>query len=228
MAEDSSTGPDWATISGIGFLDGDDVRADLAGQVRKVINELVASDADSTAFAMARDLVGEAARVLATGARQRTDDQPAEASLLDLSKTRLSAEHFDQSRPTFLVFSPFSGVLNPASPPIELTLTDDGVTGTVTYSRVFEGPPGCVHGGVVAGGFDEVLGFIQANSDRPGMTARLTINYRRPTPLNVPLRYQARIASVEGRKLFASCELSIVETGAVCAEAEGLFIAIQR
>lgn len=124
----------------------------------------------------------------------------------------------------FFDHSPLIGLSNPLAPPIAMELTPDLVTGRVTFGSVYEGPPGCVHGGFVAAAFDEVLGSAQTLSGAPGMTARLIVNYRRPTPLHVPLAIEGRFDRREGRKVFTSGR--IVADGEVTAEAEGLFVSV--
>lgn len=124
----------------------------------------------------------------------------------------------------FVAFSPVSGRSNPVSPPVQLTVVEDPagahIEGEVTFGPAYEGPPGHVHGGLIAAVFDELLGFAQ---QEPGFTATLTVRYLRPTPLNRRLRLWAAVERVEGRKrtIRGRCELD----GAVLAEAEGLFIA---
>jgi len=56
------------------------------------------------------------------------------------------------------------------------------------------------------------------------MTGRLTVHYRSPTPLRTELRFAARVTEVTGRKTFTHGTLHA--GGRLCAEAEGLFIAI--
>lgn len=58
------------------------------------------------------------------------------------------------------------------------------------------------------------------------VTANMTINYRRPTPLGKPLELRASIRSVQGRKTFLTCTLSCERQ--VCAEAEVLAVRIHR
>jgi acyl-coenzyme A thioesterase PaaI-like protein len=122
-------------------------------------------------------------------------------------------------------YSPIMGLANPLAPPMQLVLRDDAVTGTVVCGSAYEGPPGHVHGGYVAAMFDELLGYTQSLSGSPGMTARLVVNYRAPTPLHAELRAEGRLVSVEGRKITCVGELYAGEQ--LCAEAEGLFISIQ-
>ena len=97
------------------------------------------------------------------------------------------------------------------------------------FGSAYEGPPGCVHGGYIAGAFDELLGATQSLSGNPGMTGRLTVHYRSPTPLHTDLRMHGELEKVEGRKIFTHGSLFAPETDGgerLCAEAEGLFISI--
>jgi acyl-coenzyme A thioesterase PaaI-like protein len=117
-----------------------------------------------------------------------------------------------------------TGPLNPLAGPVRLTASEREVVAEVTYGDAYEGPPGHVHGGVIAALFDEVLGLAQALSGHPGMTGRLEISYRSPTPLHTPLRVTGRFDRVEGRKIFTSGEIAAGDR--LCAEAVGLFITI--
>ena len=125
----------------------------------------------------------------------------------------------------FFDHSPMLGRANPLAPPITLWLDGDRMVGSATFGAAYEGPPGCVHGGYVAAAFDEVLGSTQSLSGSPGMTGRLTVHYRSPTPLETELRFVGWLERVEGRKIFTLGELWAGER--LCAEAEGLFISIQ-
>ena len=58
----------------------------------------------------------------------------------------------------------------------------------------------------------------------PGMTGRLTVRYRRPTPLHTELRVVAEVERVDGRK--AHVDGRIEHDGETCAEAEGLFLLV--
>jgi acyl-coenzyme A thioesterase PaaI-like protein len=124
----------------------------------------------------------------------------------------------------FFDHSPMLGQANPLAPPIRLWLDGDRIRGSATFGPAYEGPPGCVHGGYIAAAFDEVLGSTQSLSGSPGMTGRLTIHYRKPTPLQVELAFVGWIERVEGRKIFTKGELRAGDV--LCAEAEGLFISI--
>ena len=190
-----------------------DSRAELATACRMIIDELASSTAQSEAFAQARDLVQDAVAILAAADHGRAYDG-GEGSLADYQ------EHM------FIDHSPLVGPLNPLAAPIAISFGDNSVIGEVTFGAAYEGPPGCVHGGFIAAGFDEVLGIAQGMSGKPGMTARLTVNYRSPSPLLQPLRFVGGIDHIDGRKIFTKGELRTVDEGRLCAEAEGLFISM--
>ena len=200
----------------------DDTRVEalrLAAEMRRVIARLALVDAPAADLARAADAAAAFADRLAGLPVRRWYDF-AETSIAGGSPEAF----FDQS--------PFVGRRNPLAAPFRLELVDDdpewgrSVRGTGTFGAAYEGPPGCVHGGFVAALFDEVLGFAQALTDRPGMTGTLTVRYRAPTPLNRELVYRARIVRVEGRKIFAEADMHAADL--LCGEAEGIFVAIDE
>ena len=85
----------------------------------------------------------------------------------------------------------------------------------------YEGPPGSVHGGVLALILDQMLGEAAGAGGKPGMTATLTLSFRQRTPLG-DLQTSAWIEKVDGIKTWARGE--IVGPEGVTVEAEGLFI----
>lgn len=120
--------------------------------------------------------------------------------------------------------SPFIGRANPVALPLVVEFVEDGIDAVANFSTLYEGPPGCLHGGYIAGIFDEVLGAAQTLAGQAGMTGRLTVHYRSPTPLNTDLHLRARLESVNGRKIV--CKGTLHAGDRLCAEAEGLFIAV--
>jgi acyl-coenzyme A thioesterase PaaI-like protein len=190
-----------------------DSRAELADACRSIIDELASSTANSEAFVEATTLVQQAVALLAGAAHGRPYEE-AEGSLANYQ------EHI------FIDHSPIVGPLNPLAPPLVIVADGTKVTAEATFGAAYEGPPGCVHGGFIAASFDEVLGLAQGMSGRPGMTARLIVQYRSPTPLHQPLRFVGDIDRIEGRKIFTTGQLRTVADDRLCAEAEGLFISM--
>lgn len=192
--------------------------------------------------------VGDAAReVIERLVDTRATDDDLAAVAADLEQVALRLRQFDHGRRydgygeaatagggpplDHADFSPLIGRANPLAPPMEFSL--DGpidepvVTASAIFGSAYEGPPGCVHGGIIAAAFDEVLGATQAMTGSPGMTGTLTIAYRSPTPLHTPLVFRAELDRIEGRKIFVRATVHAEHAPELlCAEATGLFISV--
>jgi acyl-coenzyme A thioesterase PaaI-like protein len=122
--------------------------------------------------------------------------------------------------------SPLVGLANPISPPVTFGMDVDArlVRGEVTYGRSMGGAPGRVHGGMVAAVLDEALGRACLFAGTPAMTVEFTTHYLGPAPVETPLRIEARLDGVDGRRIRASGEM--YEGDARIAEARGLFIGV--
>ena len=187
----------------------------LAEQMRRII----------AALAVVRPPAEELARAAEAAATfaDRLETLPQRSRSWEISEAGLQPRDF-------VAFSPVSGLNNPMAPPVVLRVESgpprDGVdvehhiAGDVTFGPAYEGPPGHVHGGLVAAMFDELLGFAQLS---PGFTAYLHVNYRKPTPLNAPLSLRAWVESTEGRKRLVRGECHAGDL--LLSDAEGLFIA---
>ncbi|GAB2510551.1 PaaI family thioesterase [Nocardiopsis aegyptia] len=118
-----------------------------------------------------------------------------------------------------------SGDTSPVAPPLFLERVPGGLRGEVTLNTIYQGPPGLAHGGWVAALLDQAVGSASAVETSPGLTAKLEVNYRRPTPLFTPLEVIGRVDRTEGRKVFVSGEIRA--HGEVTAEATALMIRVQ-
>jgi uncharacterized protein (TIGR00369 family) len=126
-------------------------------------------------------------------------------------------------------YSPVYGPGSPVAPPLEVSDTPDGrATGRVVVGKPHEGPPGLVHGGVVATLLDHVLARAVRAGGRGGLTATLTVRYRRPVRLGVPLLLAAEVGESSGRRTTATARVTAEDDpDTVLAEAEGLFVALR-
>lgn len=117
------------------------------------------------------------------------------------------------------------GRSNPSSRPLTLAYDEAGrLTGTFIAPITDEGPPGFMHGGLVAAMFDDFLGLAQGLlPGDPAMTGTLSVRYLTPTPLERLLTLRLTSVTTEGRKRFASAELwSEAERTATC---DAIFVA---
>ena len=112
---------------------------------------------------------------------------------------------------------------NPINPPLELEMVDGVLRGKVTLSLAWEGPPGCVHGGLISMLLDQLLGQANFESGLGAMTGTLTVRYRRPTPLLTELHVEAGPPErLDVRKCVTRGRIRVGDV--VTAEAQGLFI----
>jgi hypothetical protein len=193
----------------------DSARLRLARALRPLITMTVSGTLDDAALEEAADTAERMGAELS--AQAGTD--------------RRKRQEPEKGRPAvdYLPTSPVAGVLNPIAPPVKLEMVDgeDGVPeirGTVWFDYPYEGPPNCVHGGVIAATFDEMLGAANIVAGSPGMTGTLSVRYRKPTPLRVELRLEARFLSISGRKIRTWG--GMYHGDVLTAEADGLFIEV--
>jgi acyl-coenzyme A thioesterase PaaI-like protein len=153
-----------------------------------------------------------------------------EAAAEPVKRTRAQPDPISHPQDHFST-SPMVGYANPIAPPVTVWVVhgEDGqreIRGTVTFGYQYEGPPTCVHGGVIAELFDELLGLSNIAVGEGAMTGTLKIRYNRPTPLLAPLQLVARNTGRDGRKVFAWG--GIYYEGELTAEAEGIFIDVMQ
>lgn len=119
--------------------------------------------------------------------------------------------------------NPVGGPENPIAPPVRFFGCDDGsVTAEVTLGLAYQGPPGCVHGGISALIIDHMMGFANHWGGRYGMTAHYEIDYRSPTPLLRPLTFRSWVDEMDGRKTWTKATIHAGDR--LCVEARGLFL----
>jgi hypothetical protein len=110
-------------------------------------------------------------------------------------------------------------------PPVVLAGTSPiTVSGQVTLGRLYLGAGAAAHGGAGPLLLASVLGHMSSHAlDVPAHAAYLHVNYRAITPLDVPLRVDASLDKVDGRKRWLSARLFDGDGNLVC-DAESLFV----
>src|SRR5690349_21030492 len=115
------------------------------------------------------------------------------------------------------------GMRNPVAVPLDMQRSDEGrAWASFHLNALYEGPPGTVHGGVVALVLDQVLGEAAAAGGSPGMTGTLTLRYQLNTPLG-RCSAAAWVDRREGVKTIVKGEMRRAD-GTVTVTAEGVFI----
>ena len=208
-----ASGHDVPGVDGLPESKGDEPLNRLADAVRRITNAAVGHSVPDLDIAAAAEQLAQVADAL---------EESAPASKRPRFQPVTSGHPQD-----FFPMSPMIGFANPVAPPIEVwSVEGDGgqreIRGRVTFGYAYEGPPTCVHGGMIAALFDEVMGAANLCTENPAMTGTLTVRYRRPTPLLAPLEIVARFTGTERRKVFTWA--GIYHDGELTAEAEGIFI----
>jgi hypothetical protein len=112
---------------------------------------------------------------------------------------------------------------NPIFPALRLSFDGGVLHGSVTLSLTYEGPPGCVHGGIVSMLFDQLLGQVNMEHGVAAMTGSLAVTYRSPTPLLTELSLEAHPPEqIDERKYVTRGWIRC--RSEVTAEAVGVFV----
>lgn len=115
---------------------------------------------------------------------------------------------------------------NPIGLKIAFAVNGDGVTGEFTSNENHEGPPGFVHGGVLAAILDEALSYMTRVSMQYGiLTLRETITFRNASCIGEKLTVEARITEEKKRAFVATAKLC--NQKGVVAEAEGTLLKVK-
>lgn len=116
-----------------------------------------------------------------------------------------------------------SGALNPMAPPVQLSMGEDNTARTTTaLGLAYQGPPGRVHGGMVATLLDHLMGYAAGTVGSWIFTRSLTVDYDHAVPLFEELEIVATVERVDGRKIWVRGEIRAA--GAVVARAHGLWL----
>jgi hypothetical protein len=198
VPEDAATGA-WAA------------RRELADALRGLIASCVGADASEAELRQAAHAVRGIASALAEHPRRHFIDHHRKA-------TNAAELHEFADRGVLV------GRCNPQAPPMRFRTDGEASVGEVVFGVAFEGAPDWVHGGIVAAAFDQLFGHVQVTHATPSFTGRLTVHYRRPTPLDTPLRFVGRRIRHEGVKSILTGQCFAGDT--LTAEAEGLFISV--
>lgn len=181
----------------------------LAHDVRDLLDVTIRTRVDGSQVARARELVRQAADLLAA-------DAPPEPAGI----------HFNAEGRSWNWGNAVVGVRNAVAPPVRLEWQDDGsVRAALTLGAAYEGPPGSVHGGVSAMILDHLMGeTASAAHTRVTVTGTLTLRYVQPLPLG-PVRMEARIAREDARKVMVTGWIAADgPDSSPAVEANGLFI----
>jgi uncharacterized protein (TIGR00369 family) len=95
----------------------------------------------------------------------------------------------------------------------------------LTLSERFEGWDGIAHGGILATILDEVMAWAIIDQDSWGVTARMTIDYKKPVSVGSHIRGEGWLVRARRRLVEAAGRIVDADTGEELATAQALYVA---
>jgi acyl-coenzyme A thioesterase PaaI-like protein len=96
---------------------------------------------------------------------------------------------------------------------------------TVRIPSKYQGATGFAHGGIIATMLDEAMAKTNGMGGIRAVTLRISVSYRKMTPVQKSLKLVGWRTSQRGRKLYLRAELRSQEN-VLLADARGLFLAM--
>lgn len=116
------------------------------------------------------------------------------------------------------------GSLNTNGLHLELHAQDGRCWTDLTLAERFEGWEGMAHGGIICTILDEVMAWAVVDSDLWGVTARMSVEFKKPVPIGRPLRGEGRVVEAKRRIVQTEGVLMDAADGTVLARAEAVFV----
>jgi uncharacterized protein (TIGR00369 family) len=116
------------------------------------------------------------------------------------------------------------GTLNTHGLQLELHAADDRCWTELVLADRFQGWEGIAHGGIVTTILDEVMGWALIDHDMWGVTARMSIEFKRPVPIGRPIRAEGRVLSARRRLVEAEGIILDREDGTLLARSQATFV----
>lgn len=119
------------------------------------------------------------------------------------------------------------GQANPSGLHLEFLLAEDSsVVCLASVPDTFEGPPGYLHGGIIATLLDEAMSKAVRARGFTAMTRHMEVDYQRPVPSATPFRLEGHVTRNEGRKHWTEARILDAEKS-VLAIGKALFIEVR-
>ncbi len=119
------------------------------------------------------------------------------------------------------------GPANPIGLHLDFFVAEDqSVVCLPLVADLFEGPPGMLHGGVIATLLDEAMSKAVRVRGLTAMTRQMEVEYLRPVPSATAIRIDGMLVRSEGRRLWTEAKI-VNDKSVTLATAKGLFIQVR-
>ena len=118
------------------------------------------------------------------------------------------------------------GADNPHGLHLEFFRAPDGtIVCPLEVPDLYEGPPGYVHGGIIATLVDEAMSKAVRSLGLRAVTRHIEVDYRLPVPSRTPLRLEGKHINHEGRKHWTEARI-LDSDGRTLVRGKGLFVEV--
>ena len=117
------------------------------------------------------------------------------------------------------------GALNEHGIHLDLHVDGDRCWTELALPDRFQGWDGIAHGGIICTILDEVMAWSLAATDNWGLTARMSVDFKRPVRLGVPIRGEGWVTAVRRRLVDTAASLVDPASGEVLATATATYVA---
>ena len=97
--------------------------------------------------------------------------------------------------------------------------------GSFTLGPNYAGGAGFAHGGIIAVVLDEAMGKLSKLTEERAVTAEMTVYYRKPVPVDKPIRVEGWQEEEKGRNRFRVAEIRD-QQGNLLASGKGRFVVV--
>ncbi len=117
------------------------------------------------------------------------------------------------------------GTLNSTGMQLDLHVEPGRSWTELVYDVRFQGWDGIAHGGILATILDEVMAWALVGDDSWGLTARMSIDFKRPVSVDQRLRAEGWVIRTRRRLVDTAGHLVDATGGQVLAKATGVYVA---
>ena len=117
------------------------------------------------------------------------------------------------------------GTLNAHGLHLELHVDGERCWTDLAIPSRFQGWDEIAHGGILATILDEVMAWSLVDHDNWGLTARMTVDFKRPVPLERPVHAEGWVTEVRRRLITTAGRIVDQATGELLATAEATYVA---
>jgi uncharacterized protein (TIGR00369 family) len=109
--------------------------------------------------------------------------------------------------------------------PFELDVDERRTRGRFTLGANYAGGGGFAHGGIIAVVLDEAMGKISKLTEERAVTAEMSVEYRKPVPIDQEINVEGWQVEEQGRNRFRAAEIRDAQ-GNLLARGKGRFVVI--